>query len=82
MRTEKQVPIPRLANAQKLLDGKVVLITGGSGGIGFAMAKAFLDSGAKVIISGTNEGKLRNCVEQLGGDSFRETVKPLALHSV
>lgn len=67
LRTEKQVPIPQPVNAQKLLEGKVSLITGGSGGIGFAMARAFLDSGSKVIIAGTSEEKLRKCVEQLGG---------------
>ena len=39
-------------------DGKVALITGGSGGIGFAIAKRLSESGCKVIITGTNEGKL------------------------
>lgn len=32
LRTEKQVPIPQPVNAQKLLEGKVALTTGGSGG--------------------------------------------------
>lgn len=65
LRTEKQVPIPQPVNAQKLLEGKVALITGGSSGIGFAMAEAFLKSGAKVIIAGTKEDKLKNCCEKL-----------------
>lgn len=65
LRTEKQVPIPQPVNAQKLLEGKVALITGGSGGIGFAMAETFLKSGAKVIIAGTNEKKLQGCCEKL-----------------
>lgn len=38
LRTEKQIPIPQSVNAQKLLEGKVALITGGSGGIGLAIA--------------------------------------------
>lgn len=65
LRTREMVPILQPVNAQKLLDGKIALITGGSGGIGFAMAKAFLDSGCKVIIAGTNEKKLQNCCGKL-----------------
>ncbi|TXR50576.1 SDR family oxidoreductase [Phyllobacterium endophyticum] len=38
--------------------GKRVLITGGSRGLGFAMAKAFAISGAKVIINGRDSGAL------------------------
>jgi NAD(P)-dependent dehydrogenase (short-subunit alcohol dehydrogenase family) len=34
-------------------DGKVVLITGGGGGIGHAAARRFLDEGASVVLSGT-----------------------------
>ena len=62
---EKKIPIPNPINASKLLKGKVALITGGSSGIGFAMAESFLKSGAKVIIAGTNEEKLRSCCEKL-----------------
>lgn len=63
---EKLYPVPQPVNAQKLLEGKVALITGGSGGIGFAMAKSFRNSGCKVIIAGTDEMKLKNCSEKLG----------------
>ena len=35
---EKKIPIPKPINASELLKGKVALITGGSGGIGLAMA--------------------------------------------
>lgn len=64
---EKKIPIPNPINAPELLKGKVALITGGSSGIGFAMAESFLKSGAKVIIAGTNEEKLRSCCEKLAG---------------
>lgn len=38
--------------------GNVVLITGGSAGIGLALAKKFLEADNKVIITGRNEDKL------------------------
>ena len=64
---EKKIPIPNPINAPELLKDKVALITGGSGGIGLAMAESFIKSGAKVIIAGTNEEKLRSCCEKIGG---------------
>lgn len=65
---EKEMyPIPKLMNRDKILEGKVALITGGSGGIGFAIAKSFVESGCKVIITGTNEKKLKENCKKLGG---------------
>ncbi len=64
---EKRIPIPAPINAPELLKNKVALITGGSGGIGCAMAESFLKSGAKVIIAGTSEEKLRSCCEKING---------------
>lgn len=40
------------------LDGNTILITGGSAGIGLAMAKQFLALGNKVIVTGRNPDKL------------------------
>jgi NAD(P)-dependent dehydrogenase (short-subunit alcohol dehydrogenase family) len=47
------------------LTGKVVLITGGNGGIGFGMAQAVAQAGADVIIWGTNETKNSQAKEDL-----------------
>ena len=58
------VNIPK--SSEELLKGKIALIVGGTGGIGKAIAEAFISSGAKVVISGTTESKIRKTVEELG----------------
>src|SRR5688572_28511055 len=40
------------------IQGKTILITGGTAGIGLEAAKQFLASGAKVIITGRDQNKL------------------------
>lgn len=49
----------------KLLEGQVALVTGGNGGIGKAIAKKFVEHGAKVAIIGTNQEKGQKTVEEL-----------------
>jgi len=47
------------------LFGKVAIITGGSRGIGFAIAKIFVENGANVIITSKDPKRLENAVSQL-----------------
>ena len=63
------LPILEMRHQSDFLDGKKVLVTGGSGGIGFAIAKEFIECGASVVIAGTNEGKLREKSAELGKSS-------------
>ena len=51
------------------LENKVAVITGGSGILGNEMAKGLLNTGAKVVILGTNEEKLKSKVEVLSSIS-------------
>lgn len=49
------------------LQNKVAIITGATGGIGEAPAKLFLAEGAKVMLVGRSEQKLKETNERLGG---------------
>ncbi len=47
------------------LSGKTALVTGGGSGIGLAVARAFLQDGARVVISGRHEDKLARAARDL-----------------
>lgn len=51
------------------LDFQCAIITGGSGGIGYAMSKWLLSQGKKVIIVGRTEAKLKKAAKELGHDT-------------
>ena len=50
------------------LKDKVVLVTGGTGGIGTAIVKAYLEEGAKVAFSSTSQAKIDALLPTLQGD--------------
>jgi 3-oxoacyl-[acyl-carrier protein] reductase len=51
------------------LTGMTALVTGASGGIGAAIAKALVAQGAKVALSGTREEALQAVAADIGGDT-------------
>ena len=50
------------------LSGMTALVTGASGGLGSAIARALAGQGARLAVSGSNETKLAAFCEGLGGD--------------
>lgn len=53
---------------------KNVVITGGTSGIGFATAKAFINAGANVWITGRNADRLQKAAETIGSPKLRTVV--------
>ena len=49
-----------------VLDGRVACITGGTRGIGLAIAKQYLDEGASVVVNGRDESKAERTLAELG----------------
>jgi len=64
----------------ELLKDKVAMVTGGAGGIGRAIAEAFMKSGATVIITGRNMEKLNACCSELSSSlNLQNRIFPLEL---
>ena len=61
------------------LAGKTAVVTGGSRGIGFSIAKALLDRGANVVITGTTQETLDTAARELrrpaGQDAQVEAIR-------
>lgn len=53
------------------MKNKVAVVIGGTGGIGIAIAKSFLECGCKVIICGTNNEKLTHIVSEIQNDNVK-----------
>ena len=65
----------------ELLKGRCALITGGTSGIGFATAEAFLRSGASVVITGRRESRLNDARERLAKVAGAERVACVVMDS-
>jgi 3-oxoacyl-[acyl-carrier protein] reductase len=50
------------------LDGRAALVTGAGGGIGAAVAKAFSEAGAKVLVTDIDEQAAKTTAEAIGAD--------------
>lgn len=63
------------------LAGKKIIITGGGRGLGFSMAKTFVNEGADVLIAGRSEKTLRASAEELGCKYLSlDVTKPESFH--
>ena len=47
------------------ITGKVALVTGGSKGLGKAMARALAEAGADIVISSRTESELRKALDEI-----------------
>jgi gluconate 5-dehydrogenase len=55
-----------MSNKSYSLKEKLAIITGGGTGLGFSISQAFVDAGARVIITGRTENVLKDAVNKLG----------------
>lgn len=62
--------------------GKVAIVTGGTGGIGLGIAKAFAAKGAAVCVADIDGAKCESVAKSLGGKSFGVTVDVAGRESV
>lgn len=56
------------------LQDSVYLVTGGSSGLGRAMAESLIENGAKVVITGRDKDKLEKVADEIGAVSFHADV--------
>jgi NAD(P)-dependent dehydrogenase (short-subunit alcohol dehydrogenase family) len=66
------------AQSQLHLEGKVAVVTGGSRGIGFAIARALVAEGCTVIIAGRDKPTLTNSAAEIAKLARAGTIIPIA----
>ena len=62
---QKVYPQVSVLAPNKYLQGRSALITGGTSGIGFEIAKAFINAGADVVITGRNIDRIRKACSDI-----------------
>ena len=58
------------------MDGRVAIVTGGTSGIGLAIAKALADAGAEVVIAGRSKERGEEALEALRADGLDADFHP------
>ena len=66
---------------QLSLENRSALITGASGGIGSAIAKAFAAAGARIFLQGTSDEKLKSLQDEIETEGFDCRARTIALNS-
>lgn len=56
----------------EMLKGRTALVTGGTSGIGYEVAKAYINAGARVVITGRNEEKVKKACEVIDKEVSRK----------
>ena len=56
----------------EMLKGRTALVTGGTSGIGYEVAKAYINAGARVVITGRNEEKVKKACEAINKEVSRK----------
>ena len=79
LKQKELVPVATPIDSNKLLERKIAFITGGSSGIGYAIANEFIKNGCKVVLGGRNESRLNECLEKLENSYGGGTVHALAI---
>jgi NAD(P)-dependent dehydrogenase (short-subunit alcohol dehydrogenase family) len=59
------------------LTGRTAFVTGGSRGLGYAIAQALLERGAKVVIAARDDANVKAAASRLIGDSTEDNVLPI-----